>query len=265
MAGKLLSISFVPVTFGKRCPPTAGRLRAGALVLAALVLAGCRDALPKQYEYDEVVDLSLDGSATVYVNGSVPALVALHGIDLDTRPNAPLDRDAVRRFYSSDAATVTRLNSSRRRGRRFVHLELEVPDIRQLSGTPGFRSTRFELAREGDDVVFRRSVGAPIGTRPDVPWDGSELVAFRAHLPSRIRYHNSPSKEIERGNILVWEQPLAARLRGEPIDMDARMAPESILYSTLWLFGSMIALAAFVFVAIIFLLVRRGRRQAEAR
>ena len=43
------------------------------------------------------------------------------------------------------------------------------------------------------------------------------------HLPARIRYHNAPSKQVERGNILVWEQSLADRLKGEPVHIEARM------------------------------------------
>ena len=57
----------------------------------------------------------------------------------------------------------------------------------------------------------------------------------------------TPGGDIGRGNILDWEQPLADRLRGTPLVLDARMDPESILYRTLWLFGW-----TFVAVAITF-------------
>ena len=63
-------------------------------------------------------------------------------------------------------------------------------------------------------------------------WDGTEIVAFRLHLPARIRFHNAPSHRVERGNILEWEQSLADRLKGVPIRMEARMDQESILYTT---------------------------------
>ena len=76
-----------------------------------------------------------------------------------------------------------------------------------------------------------------------VNWDGSELVAFKLHLPSKITFHNvrrladnSPG-EFERGNILTWEQRLADRRAGTPIDIQVHMERESILYRTLWLFG----------------------------
>ena len=61
-------------------------------------------------------------------------------------------------------------------------------------------------------------------------------MAFRLHLPSKIR-STTPARDVRRGNILVWEQPLADRLRGAPLTLDARMETQSILYRTLWLFG----------------------------
>ena len=61
------------------------------------------------------------------------------------------------------------------------------------------------------------------GTLKNVGWDGSEVVAFRVHFPSRILDHNArdlekdvPS-EIARGNILAWEQKLSDRLDGQPV------------------------------------------------
>ena len=62
--------------------------------------AACQKlGLVKQYEYDERVELSLDGSAVVDINASVPALVALRGATLDVDPEARFDRQAFRRLY----------------------------------------------------------------------------------------------------------------------------------------------------------------------
>jgi len=54
-------------------------------VLATLLgVSACgASGLVKYYEYDEDIYLSIDGSATIYLNASVPALVALRGMDLD--------------------------------------------------------------------------------------------------------------------------------------------------------------------------------------
>ena len=44
----------------------------------------CRGGiLGKQYEYEEDLYLSLDGTATLVVNSSLAALVALRGIDIE--------------------------------------------------------------------------------------------------------------------------------------------------------------------------------------
>ena len=92
--------------------------------------------------------------------------------------------------------------------------------------------------------------------------NGSEIVAFRLHLPSKIRYHNT-RRDVGRGNILVWEQPLAERLRGVPIELDARMDRQSILYTTLWLFGVTFVTVAIVFSGVIWWIIRRGGRHKK--
>ena len=233
------------------------------LAASAMLATACTSVLPRQYEYDEEVNLSLDGSATVYVNGSVPALVALRGIDLDTRPTARLDRAVVRQFFSSGAATVTRLSTSRRNGRRFIHVRLTVSDVSRLPEAAPFAWATYKMHRRNDQYIYTQTVGAaaghPIG---DVGWRGDELVAFRLHLPARILWHDAPSKQVERGNILVWEQTLADRLNSKPIHIEARMENQSILYSAITLFGAMAAAVVVLFTGIIWWVVRKGRAAA---
>jgi hypothetical protein len=79
------------------------------------------------------------------------------------------------------------------------------------------------------------------------------------HVPSEILFHNS-SADVRRGNILEWEQPLSARTRGEPLELRVQMAPESILQTTLILFGSTILAAALTFAGVVWWLARRGRQ-----
>jgi hypothetical protein len=235
---------------------------AALVVVLALTLTACRTMLPRQYEYDEEIDLSLDGSATAYVNASVPALVALRGAPLDVKPNARVDRNAVRQFFSGPGVTVTRISTSRRSGRRFIHVRMDVNDVKRLHETPALSWESAALSRVGDRYVFKESVGGAAGANVgDVGWTGAEIIAFRLHLPARIRYHNAPSHREERGNILEWEQTLSDRLKGEPIRMEVRMDPASILYTTLALFGAMAVLVAVVFTLIIWLVVRKGRKQ----
>jgi preprotein translocase subunit Sec61beta len=221
--------------------------------------------MPRQYEYDEELNLSLDGSAVVYVNSSVAALVALRGLELDLDPRARLDRDTIRDAYTSPITHVSRVSASRRRGRRFVHLRIEVSDVRRLAESPPFSWSTYEFVKRDDEVVYRQRVAASVGRDVGaVGWTGRELVAFRLQLPSKIRYHNAPSKQIERGNIALWEQPLAARLEGRPVTLEVRLDPRSILYRTIWLFGLMIGLVILSFVVVIWLVMRKGRHVSDA-
>ena len=47
----------------------------------------CGSGLFRQYEYEEEMYLSLDGSATMYVNSSIAALNALRGTAFDPNPS----------------------------------------------------------------------------------------------------------------------------------------------------------------------------------
>jgi len=235
------------------------------VVAAALLLSACGGRLvKKQYEYEEELYLALDGSATLNVNASVPALVALRGADVNPSPRARFDRERVRRFYEGPGATVTALSSSRRYGRRFVHVSIDVADVRALERLAPFAWSTYRFGREGDVYEFKQTVGsaaaAPVG---DVGWDGMELVAFRMHLPSRITYHNAPSHRTERGNILEWEQSLADRLHGSRIDVDVQVETQSILARTLLLFGTTALAALATLALVIWWIARRGQR-AEA-
>lgn len=234
-----------------------------AVTLALTV--SCTSVLPRQYEYEEEIYLSLDGTATVYVNGSIPALVALRGLPLDLQSRARVDRATLRRLYASDVTSVTRLVSSRRSGRRFVHLRVQVSDIRRLNEVAPFAWSSYSLVQRGDEYVYTQAVAKPAGRDVgSVGWKGDELVAFRMHLPSRIRYHNAPSKQVERGNILAWEQPLTERLAGAPVSIEVRLDTQSILFRTLWLFGLMIVLVIIMFVVLIGWIVRKGRTREAA-
>ena len=240
-------------------------LRQLALVaLALMTLTGCRMLGSRQYEYDERVDLSLDGSALVDVNASIPALVALRGLVLDVDPEARLDRQAIRRLYEAPGSTIRQLSSFRRHGRRFVHVQIEVSDIHQLSKSAPFSWSRYSLERQEQAFRFLQDVGPAAGRGiGDVGWRGDELVAFRIHLPSRIQFHNSPAAT-ERGNILVWEQTLNDRLAGTPIRMEARMDTQSILYRTLALFGGTFVGALALLAVVVWWLSRKGRRIVPA-
>lgn len=228
------------------------RVTFALLLLLQLASLACGNVIARKYEYEEDVFLSLDGSAVVYVNASVPALVALRGANLPLDPRARLDRMAVRDFYHTPVSSVESVTTSRREGRRYVHLRIAVADVRRLSEAAPFAWSKYRYL-EGDDRFeygqeMRDAAGRQVG---DVGWDGDELMAVRLHLPSRVDYHNSPERTIRRGNIIVWEQPLAERLKGTPLIVEARMEKESILFRTLALFGGMAVLVVLTFAGVI--------------
>jgi hypothetical protein len=235
-----------------------------ALVAAAATGCGSVGGLFRQYEYEEEIYLSLDGTATVYVNGSVPALDGLRGASFDTDPHARLDRDAVRRFYTTPVTRVVHINESRRKGRRFVHVRLDVDDIRRLGEAGPFSWSTYDLRLKDAHYLYCQWIGAAVNKGVgDVGWTGRELVAFRLHLPSVIDYHNDGPSNQKRGNILVWEQTLTNRLRGAPLVLDARMRTQSILYSALGLFGATLVAVAVMFGIVIWWVRRKGGTRDE--
>jgi hypothetical protein len=253
--------------------PTGRRTCARAvLVLMTIVLAastlscgGAGRVFKKQYEYEEELYLSLNGSATLNVNASVASLVALRGANLPVDPAARVDRAQVRALYAAAGSEPT-VSLSRRDGRRFVHVSVDVDDVRSLAQIAPLAWSSYVYQREGENMEYRQVVGPAVHQSVgDVGWKGDEVVAFRMHVPSRIEFHNAPSGRVERGNILEWEQPLSDRLSGAPVDMRVQMQSQSILANTLLLFGSMIVLAAAVFGVVIWWVARRGAEPEAAR
>jgi hypothetical protein len=231
------------------------------VLLLLFVLTSACGSLKNEYEYEEELYLGLDGSATLNVNASVAALVALRGFDLPVDPKARLDRERVRAIFTGPDADVTRVSLSRRDGRRFIHISVDVADLQQLQRIAPFSWSSYRFERQGDVFEYRQTVGkAAARDVGNVGWTGRELVAFRIHVPSEIPFHNAPSRKVMRGNIVEWEQPLSDRLMGTPLDIQVQMEPDSILYTTLILFGSTVVAAALTFVLVIWLVVRRGQR-----
>lgn len=241
------------------------RVRA-LLVVTFFVATACSSGgFFQRFEYEEDVYLSLDGSATVYVNSSVAALNALRGAAFDTSPMRPVDRAKVREFFTTPVTTVAATpTTSRRSGRRFVHVRIDVADVRTLGAAAPFAWSSYAFTRGADLFLYKQRIGAPAAKAVgDVGWNGSELVAFRLHVPSEIVYHNAGPGNPKRGNILVWQQRLSDRLHDTPLvadpdrSLDVRMKTQSILYTTLWLFGATFAAVAVLFVLLIWWILRR--------
>lgn len=248
---------------------SARALLAAVLIVAAAAGAACKGGLlGRQYEYEEDLYLALDGSATLVVNASIPSLVALRGLDIDNSPGARLDLKRIRAFYESPITHVTHVSPPwRRAGRRFIQVRMNVTDVRRLNETAPFSWSHYALTIANGRAVFEQKVGPSAlrpGTLQPVGWNGSEIVAFRLHLPSRILWHNSRDLETDqpnetaRGNILAWEQHLADRLDGAPLDIRVEMDSQSILHRTLWLFAGAFAAALLLLGALIWWAMRKG-------
>jgi hypothetical protein len=249
---------------------------ARAVLLLAMVglLAACRNPLGRQYEYEEQIYLGTDGSATLVLNASIPALVALHDLPLDPSPRSAVDRDQVRRLFANAGCSDVRVGQPWiRRGRRFVQVRVAAARVEDLERCGPLSWSSYRFSRRDDVVHFEQRIGE--GHRGDpgrVNWDGRELVGFKLHLPSRISFHNvkrledGSNGEAERGNILTWEQRLSDRLAGQPLILEVRMDSESILYRTLFLFAGAAVAAVLALFGLIWWTVRRARsrlRQAH--
>ena len=239
------------------------------MVLAglAMTLSSCGRGLLREYEYEEEVFLAVDGSATVVVNSSIPALVALRDLALNPDPRSRFDRRRVEAAYASPVTRVLSISQPwYRDGRRFVQVRLGVSDVRRLGEAFPFAWATYRFGATGAELVYHQQLGAAAAVRvKGMGWTGGELVAVRVHLPSRIHYHNVRRLEdgapgqVQRGNILVWEQRLTDRLKGVPLDVEVRIEPQSILSATLWIYGIAMAAAAVVLAGLIVWTLRRKR------
>ena len=136
------------------------------LVLALLSAAACQRGLGKQDQYEEQLYLDLDGSATVVLNASIPALVALRGLKLDTSPDARIDRNDVRQQFAAPHVRITSVSRPwRRNGRRFVQVRFAADSVKDLAelAPPAWSTYRLRVGRPTGPVPRRRS--GPRSTR----------------------------------------------------------------------------------------------------
>jgi hypothetical protein len=245
-----------------------------AFVASAAMIGGC-GLLGREYEYEEQLYLDPGGSATVVIDSSLPALVALRGLAIDPSPSARVDREAIRRLLTATGCQVTRIPEPwRRHGRRFLQIRLSVDDVKDLGRcvlTNWSTYSGLERLRDGS-ARYRQTVGPSAGGNPGkVNWDGSEIIAFKLHLPSTILEHNAQAvdahgpREPERGNILTWEQRLSDRRAGVPIAISVRMDQQSILAHTLVLFVGAFIAALITLGVVVWALKRNGRAAASRR
>jgi hypothetical protein len=236
-----------------------------AVLMVGLVIA-CRNPFGRHYEYEEQMYLNVDGSATITINASIPALIALRGLPLD----ASMDRDAMRAVVERAGCESPRVGRPwTRHGRRFAQIRLAVDDVTRFASCGLLAWSTYRFAIDAGVVHYQQTVGPAAGGDPGaVNWEGGEIVGFKLHLPSRILFHNVKRLEDgsngspERGNILAWEQYLSDRRAGRPLDMEVRMDAQSILFHAVRLFLGALLAAIAVLAGIVWFVVRRGRRRS---
>src|SRR5262245_66259206 len=114
-------------------------------VLSSAASVACGTNLFRQYEYEEDMFLSLDGSATITLSASIPALNALRGTSFDPSPNARTARDAIRRYVASPVTRGIWGRPSRRTNRRFVQVRPEASDVRSPNEAPPFPWPQYQF------------------------------------------------------------------------------------------------------------------------
>jgi hypothetical protein len=146
-----------------------------------------------------------------------------------------------------------------------------VDDVSDLPACALSSWSSYAFTSEEGAIRYVQEVGAAAGGDPGpVNWDGSEIVGFKLHVPSRILFHNVKRLEDgangspDRGNILAWEQYLADRRAGKPLPMEVRMDSESILFHAVRLFIGALTAAVAVLTGTVWLVVRRARRRLQA-
>ena len=174
-----------------------------ALLAVCMLFAACSvGGLFKAYEYEEEMYLSLDGTATVYVNSSIAALNALRGTSFDTDPAiAHRPRRGTRRLRLAEHARQPRhavaaeqpalrprpldggqhRRAGRRAALRMVHLQ--VPADGELFN---YRQTR---RRSGSDGVRRRRLEGKRDRRVSSAPAEQDCVSQRRARQSAAREH----------------------------------------------------------------------------
>jgi hypothetical protein len=243
-----------------------------AACLAGVLTAACTNPFVPHYEYEEQVYLSVDGHATVVVDASLPALVALRGLKIDPS-GAGTDRTTIREVLEAARCRVDSVSRLwERLDRKFVQIQVSADAVQRLSDCALLAWSKYSLAPiEEQGLGYLQSIGPATPADPGkVAWQGTELVAFKLHLPSRIRYQNvkrldGSNGTSERGNILTWEQRFSDRRAGVPVAIVVNMDGTSILNTTLLIFAGAFIAAVLVLLSIIWWVVRKGRARPAPR
>jgi hypothetical protein len=174
-------------------------------------------------------------------------------------------KEALRELFERSGLRVNRVTLTRRGGRPYLFVSADFDDLNALRGTPAFPDLDLRLVRDGERLRLDGAWSRPPGA-PDVgPRDRDGLMAVRFHLPSKVFEHKNATRGVERGNIVGWEQDVAAARDGRPLPFGAVMDQRSILGSTVALFSAAIVLALLTLGLGLYAVFRKGHRERAAQ
>ena len=159
-------------------PVRSGRLKLMLLLLLAAA-SGCTRAYYRQQADNEAYQL--------LENGQRDPRWQLGRYKIDVDPRSRFDRRRVRAIFEGLDVEVSTPTTSRRNGRRFVHVRVDAERLADLQKLAPFAWSSYTFARRGEVMEFRQVVGGAAG-KPvgDVGWTGKEIVYGITSLPADL-------------------------------------------------------------------------------
>jgi hypothetical protein len=229
---------------------------AARLALALFLVAGLHSCI--RYEYEHELWLDVDGSGRVNVTGRPELWAAFKGLaaggDEDTIQQRARD------LFERSGLRVRKVDVTHRGGRAYLYVAAAFDDVNKLAGTPAFPDLRIALRPDDGRLRLQGSWQRPPSPAPAAAGADDGLMAVRFHLPSKIYQHENAADGVERGNILVWRQDVAAALGGKELAFGAVLDRRSIFYSTVGLFAGAVALALALLGVMVYIVRRKGQR-----
>ena len=214
--------------------------------MLAAVLASCSDA-----HWEEHHELSLDGSGRSVVVAA-PELLPSAG------SGSP--QEAMRTALSGPGLVVEEVREGRL-GRVVGEVRFEA--VESLCGAPLLRrECGLREVEGGSELVMVLPAGAlpsasRTGTGP-AP-EGAAVTEIRIRPAGRVVHHNGDGP-LRRGNVLIWERPLA-RLRAEGMEIRVRTLGVSVLRTTATTVLRSALIAGGIVLVSLALVVLEGRRR----
>jgi hypothetical protein len=230
---------------------------AARLGLALFLVAGLHSCI--RYEYEHELWLDVDGSGRVNVTGRPELWAAFKGLAVGGDEDSIQQR--ARDLFERSGLRVRKVDVTHRGGRAYLYVAAAFDDVNKLAGTPAFPDLRIALRPDDGRLRLQGSWQRP--PSPVLAGAGAHddgLMAVRLHLPSKIYQHENAADGVERGNILVWRQDVAAALGGKELAFGAVLDRRSIFYSTVGLFAGAVALALALLGVMVYIVRKKGQR-----